>query len=428
MKMIRVVHVNESLKNNSVPNRIRIGGDGLGGDVSTKILTVHSEVDNDDVFEIKGSFIYKVFRKISSIISQMEYKVSYCKEAGMPFSYYNVGIDISKEQIVQEADIIVLHWICGSFISTRGLSKILGLNKPVVWVCHDNWPFTGGCHVRMGCEKFRDECGKCPQLQSNRRKDWSYRLLKAKKRAIRKGNITVVSPSTWMDDHVAESSLLSGFNHYVIPNPIDTAKFVPIDRIKVRQKYNFDNDAVTILFGAVGATATPYKGYSYLLQALELLEENLKDDIVINAVVFGASDGEKREGKRIAVKYLGYLSEDQMVEAYNLADVYVVPSLEDSFNSTVAEALSCTTPVVAFATGGIKDIIDHQENGYLAKYKDAEDLARGIEWVLRENHNNMLGINGRNKVENTYQYSIVAKQYAKVYRTICKDDVHKAIG
>lgn len=427
METIRVVHVNESLKNNSVPNRIKTGEDRLACGVLTQILTVHSEVDSDDIFEIKGGFIYKVFRKISTAIDQIEYRTSYCKEAGIPFSYYHVGIDITKEQIVREADIIVLHWICGSFISTRGLTKIAGLNKPIIWVCHDNWPFTGGCHVRMGCDRYKDECGKCPQLQSQRRKDWSYRLLKAKKKAVSKANITVISPSTWMDHNVAQSSLLSMLKHYVIPNPIDTNLFIPLDRIKVRQKYHFDNSGIIILFGAVGATATPYKGYSYLLQALELLEANIKDDIAINAVVFGASDGDKREGRKIAVRYLGYLSEDQMAEAYNLADVYVVPSLEDSFNSTVAEALSCATPVVAFATGGITDIIDHKENGYLAEYKNADDLARGIEWVLKENKDNILGKNGRKKAESNYDISVVAKKYVEIYRRICKGRAGEAM-
>lgn len=420
METIGVLHVNESLKNNSVPNRIKIGENGLECGVLSKILTVHSEVDSDNIFEIKGGFIYKIFRKISNVINQIESRISYHKEPGIPFSYYNIGINISKEQIVREADVIVLHWICGFFISTRGLKKIAGLNKPIIWVCHDNWPFTGGCHVRMGCDKFKQECGQCPQLQSNRRKDWSYRLLKAKKKAIAKANITVISPSMWMDHNVAVSRLLSGFEHYIIPNPIDTDKFTPIDKKEIRQKYHFDSNGIIILFGAVGATATPYKGYSYLLQALELLEKNLKDDIVINAAVFGASDGDKREGKRISVRYLGYLSEDQMAEAYNLADVYVVPSLEDSFNNTVAESLSCTTPVVAFATGGIKDIIDHKENGYLAKYKDAADLARGIEWVLKKNENNILGKNGRKKVESNYNISVVAKKYVDIYGKVCK--------
>lgn len=426
METISVVHVNEGLKSTSSPNRIKMGVNGLKCGVIAKMLTVHSEVDSEDIFEIKGGFTYRVFRKISTAINQMEYRSSYCKEPGIPFSYYNVGIDISKEQIVREADIILLHWICGSYISTRGLKKLVSLNKPIVWVCHDNWPFTGGCHVRMGCDKYKEECGKCPQLQSNRKKDWSYRLLKAKKKAISKADLTVISPSTWMDNNVAESSLFSGLKHYVIPNPIDTEKFTPLDRKEIRLKYNLDSNGVIILFGAVSATSTPYKGYSYLLKALDLLEKNLKDDIVVTAVVFGASDGDKREGKKIAVRYLGYLSEDQMVEAYNLADVYVVPSLEDSFNNTVAEALACTTPVVAFATGGIKDIINHKENGYLAGYKDADDLARGIEWVLKENRNNIFGKNGRKKVEKNYNISVVAKKYVEMYRRICKDSVDEA--
>lgn len=427
MGIIRVVHVNESLKNNSAPNRIKMAESELKDSVLTKILTEHSDVDSEDVFEIKGGFTYRVFKKISIIVNKLEYKIRYRKEKGIPFSYYSVGIDISKEQIIREADVIVLHWICASFISMRGLRKIVNLNKPIVWVCHDNWPFTGGCHVRMGCDRFKDKCGMCPQLHSNRKNDWSYRLLKAKKKVISKANITVISPSTWMDNNVAESSLFSHLKHYIIPNPVDTDKFIPKDKIKVRQKYNLNSNGIIILFGAASAISTPYKGYSYLLEALDILEKRLKGDVQINAVVFGASDGDRRKGKRIQITYLGYLNEDRMVDAYNLADVYVVPSLEDSFNYTVAEALSCATPVVAFSTGGIRDIINHKKNGYLAMYKDTGDLAKGIEWVLKENENNILGQDGRKKVENNYRSSIVAKKYVEIYNRICKDGVVETV-
>ena len=415
-KPIRIVQLNENVKSTSIPNRTRMGLQKEG--ISVTLLTAHSQVSAENVQEVKGSLGYKLLRKVDMLLKKIGYIFFYLDDISMPFSYDKVGINIAKCSCVQEADIIELHWICGSFLSVRSLRNLFALNKPIVWVCHDNWPFTGGCHVRLGCEGYRSSCGKCPQLQSNIQRDWSYRLLKSKKRAIRDAEITVVSPSTWMDKNVMQSSLFSECRHLVIPNPIDVTRFVPMKKDLLREKYHIEKDAIVILFGAVNAASTPYKGYSYLLDALDILEEKECGGKIIEAVVFGADDGDKREDEKIRIRYLGYLDEAGMAEAYNLADIYIVPSLEDSFNSTVAEALSCATPVVSFATGGITDIINHKENGYLAKYKDAEDLANGVEWVLTHNENNVLGNNGREKVKREYETSVVAKKYATLYRSL----------
>src|SRR5690606_18588812 len=70
---------------------------------------------------------------------------------------------------------------------------------------------------------------------------------------------------------------------------------------------------------------------------------------------------------------------------YNAADIFIAPSLAEVFGYVILEALRCGTPVIAFNTGGIPDLIEHKGNGYLAKYKDAEDLAAGIKYCLN-NH------------------------------------------
>jgi hypothetical protein len=60
-------------------------------------------------------------------------------------------------------DIIHLHWISNGFLSIEDISKI---NKPIVWTIHDNWAFTGGCHIMWECEKYKTECGSCPRLEA----------------------------------------------------------------------------------------------------------------------------------------------------------------------------------------------------------------------------------------------------------------------
>ena len=67
-------------------------------------------------------------------------------------------------------DVIHLHWICGGFIPIRYLRKI---KKPIVWTLHDMWAITGGCHYAGNCERYKESCGRCPQLGSKREKDLS---------------------------------------------------------------------------------------------------------------------------------------------------------------------------------------------------------------------------------------------------------------
>jgi len=84
----------------------------------------------------------------------------------------------------------------------------------------------------------------------------------------------------------------------------------------------------------------------------------------------------------------------------------------------VMEALSCGTPVVAFNTGGLPDLVDHLQNGYLAEYRSAEDLAKGIDFVLSSTEANKLSSAARNKVVSNFSNEIVAAKYKALYQSL----------
>ncbi len=371
------------------------------------IVTMISKVPDENVNVVSQPILYKVRRKID-IFAHKGLKNDANK--AMPYSIMNVGVDLTQNEYVRNADIVILHWIWGHFVSFKGLDKLLNSGKKVIVYCHDNAHFTGGCHVRMGCNGYLNGCENCPQITDNRSKGYSYKQFKHKRRIYQNADFTVLSPSTWMDGNVARSALLSSKRHLIIPNPIDTDFFKPQAKKK--------NDRIRILFGAVNATSTPYKGYKELIAALDLLEKKYSDLGSIEAYVFGGNGAPISMSQNGEVHYLGILDPKRMVDAYNDVDVYVVPSLEDSFNSTVAESLACETPVVAFATGGITDIIDHQKNGYLAKYGVVEDLADGIYWVLKNNKDNVLGCEGRAKVVNYFSYNVIGQKYKDLFNSI----------
>lgn len=112
---------------------------------------------------------------------------------------------------------------------------------------------------------------------------------------------------------------------------------------------------------------------------------------------------------------LGYISDDrQIVDVYNAADLFVLPSLSENLPNTIMEAMACGVPCVGFNVGGIPEEIDHKKNGYVAAYRDAEDLARGIQWVL-EADAETLSAQCLRKVAHNYSPSAVAMRYTEVY-------------
>ena len=164
-----------------------------------------------------------------------------------------------------------------------------------------------------------------------------------------------------------------------------------------------------ILFAAANVT-NPRKGYKYLEKALENLKEEEYEIIVLG------DDKNNEINFAIPTIKLGYVSDlDTIITAYNAADVFVSPTLEDNLPNTIMESMACGTPCVAFSVGGVPDLIDHKQNGYLANYMDSEDLSLGIKWVLS---NPNLGTNARKKVEATFSEEIVASQFIELYKSL----------
>ncbi len=128
------------------------------------------------------------------------------------------------------------------------------------------------------------------------------------------------------------------------------------------------------------------KGLKYLISALKIISKNQPEYLEnTNIVILGLTAGMDLSEIPFQVHILGKITdENKLVACYNAADIYVAPSIQDNLPNTVVESLSCGTPVVAFNTGGMPDMIEHLKNGYLAKLKSPEDLAVGIVTVLSD--------------------------------------------
>ena len=308
-------------------------------------------------------------------------------------------------------DVVHLHWVTGGMLRIEDLAKI---RAPIVWTLHDMWPFTGGCHYDAGCAGYLQQCGKCPVLGSTRSNDLSHRVW-SRKKACFGGlpNFTVVALSKWLTDCATSSSLLRSDQVVNLPNPIDTQVFAPFSKAEARRLIGLPQDKKLILFGAMSATSDPRKGFRELAEALAYLPLDYE------LVVFGSSEPKTPQGFSQKAHYLGQLHDDVSLRLlYCAADVMVVPSLQENLSNAIMESLACGKPVVGFAIGGNPDLIEHKQNGYLAKAYDNRDLAEGINWVLQHGAPDTLAGSARDKVLREFDSRVVAAKYTKLYQRI----------
>jgi glycosyltransferase involved in cell wall biosynthesis len=320
------------------------------------------------------------------------------------FSTAIVGYNFLKHPLYQWADIIHLHWINGGFINIRHLSKV---KKPIVWTLRDMWPITGGCHVALDCTKYQTGCGACPQLASSNTHDLSKYTIYRKRKYI-PAQTTLVGISHWISDCARQSSLFKAFNILTISNNIDCKDFFPIEKNIARKLLDLPTEGKILLIGAQKIDDHS-KGFDKFIEAMNYLEQPPF------LLFFGKIDSSFFEKTKFKGKSLGFLSDTISLRiVYSAADVFVAPTLMDSFGKTLAESMACGTPVVCFDATGPKDIVDHQVNGYKAKPYSAEDLATGIKWVL-SNDRKTLSANARQKATDSFDSSIIATKYQKLY-------------
>jgi glycosyltransferase involved in cell wall biosynthesis len=383
--------------------------------IEAKTLVLNKQTDDENVISIQSSFFKRQLARLNFLWERLGIFVHnrFSRENLFKVSIANTGFDVSKHPSVKEADIIHIHWINQGFLSLSGLQKLFNSGKPVFCTMHDMWFFTGICHHARECNLYQTHCHDCFYLNKPGSHDLSNRVFKQKKELYQSGKITFIACSRWMQSCAGKSALLSGQKIIAVPNPIDTTLFHPMDQSLCRKNLNLPVDKKLILFGAV-KISDERKGIHYLNKAIDFLSQATGTSH-LELVIFGKSDMDLSKFFALKVNYVNYLSDEKdIIALYNAADVYVTPSLDENLPNTIMEAMACGTPCVGFKTGGIPEMIDHQQNGYVAKYEDPDDFAKGILWCL-ENYR-LLSTDARKKVEKCYSNEVVAKQYINLYQ------------
>lgn len=321
-----------------------------------------------------------------------------------------------------KANVLHLNWVNNETISISSLAKLC-LRKKVIITLHDEWIYCGAEH----CSPF-DGKGRYVEGYSKRNSDvlgidlnlhiWNLKRAKY----LNLNNVIFTVPSKWLLDRALSSYLLSNKRVELIPNPIPTEIFKPKD-ISDKKYFGADecNDFV-IVFGAVNIENNPLKGGAVLVDALELMSRRLtnQERRLVKLVIFGGETFDKDIAGFEANGLGNISSEIEMANIYDAGAITVVPSFVESFGQVAAESLACGTPVLAFNSSGIKDIVHHKKSGFLAEPFKSESLAEGLLWLFHRKKEQLeeLGEFGRIHVEQNFSTHVVIEKFKALYEEL----------
>lgn len=285
-------------------------------------------------------------------------------------SIANLGMPLWKHPWIREADVVNLNWINQGLLSLEGIRRIAAMGKPVVWTMHDMWCTTGICHHAHECRRFREGCGKCYLLNSQRDNDLSHSVFQQKLRLYREVPIRFVAVSNWLADSCQEGGLMTE-KPDVIPNAFDLTGWKP-ERLS--------NETRRIVMGAARLD-DPIKDFPAAIEALNRLYERRSD---VSAVFYGVlRDVSLLERLKMPYRFHGRISDvQQLREVYAGSDIVLSSSKYETLPGTLIEGMAAGCVPVAFNRGGQADIVDHLKTGYLAQAEDIDDLTKGLFWAL----------------------------------------------
>jgi glycosyltransferase involved in cell wall biosynthesis len=317
---------------------------------------------------------------------------------------YDMGV---AEEIIartREADILHLHNLHGYYLD---YCKLLHAwkDRPVVWTLHDMWSLTGRCGFSFECDRWHNECHVCPHKHYYPKAwfDHARKEFKIKSYLYScMSSLTIVSPSEWLSG----LAMQRGFSRkkvHLVPNPVDTTKFRPVDKHAARNELNLPHDAFIALFVAADC-GDPRKGYSDFAHAIR------------QAGCFGIAIGKQPPKPAEDILHTGSISDRSIINLYYCAaDVFINPTYADNYPNTVLEALVNGTPVVGYDEGGIASQLITPYCALIDK-GDIRRLRIHIERLIQNNGmNHKISNELSRKALNQWAPKTIANKYTTIY-------------
>lgn len=327
-------------------------------------------------------------------------------------------------------DIVHGHNLHGGFFDLRELAR-LGARVPTVLTLHDMWLLTGHCAHSLDCERWREGCGRCPDLRLEPavRKDDTAGNWRRKAAIFAASRVHVATPSRWLGDKLGASMLAPAIaSARVIPNGVETSLFRPADRTAVRRALGLPADDFIVLV-TTGSRGSMWKDDPTIRETIQ----RLADWPFQRRLLFVAVGRESAVTGTGAVPTLAIAHQHDpamMARYYQAADVYVHATRADTFPLAVLEAMACGTPVVATAVGGVGEQIRPATldqirsgavgpaTGVLVPPAGAAAMAAAVEALAADHARTCLAANGVKEVAEKFTLDRQVEAYLNWYREI----------
>ena len=287
---------------------------------------------------------------------------------------------------------------------------------PVVWSLHDLHPATGGCIHPHDCQNFTNHCHNCPNLKRPRNRDRSWYEFNLKDSLYSRLNLQIVGNSEWTTAQARRSTLMRHVKSFhTIPPGLDTEAFTCVEKSCARLALGVASKTFVVGFSCMDFS-DPNKNAELLLESVWELARQTEVTLLL------CGGGKLPDfDRKFKVVELGPVQSPRLQSIfYSACDVFVVPSRVESFGLTALEAMACGTPVVAFRTGGLAELVVHEKTGFLAEgATDAQGLINALSWInshALERQN--MGRAARQRVEREFSDSLMAQRYAELYRSL----------
>ena len=275
--------------------------------------------------------------------------------------------------------VVTLFW--QDMLTTYSLKAIYDkLQCPIIIRSVDMFTFTGGCFYFGECRNYEKGCGCCPALDSNNPNDQTHKNFLIKKKMYASMDYAI-GLNTWMKKFAGKTGLLEDWRIINTCAIIDEDKFRPLDRVEARLRFGIPSEKDFVLFARYsGRPDEDRKGFDYLVESLDLFYDMLSETERQRVVLFFAGKDITIERPRLKFDAIdaGFLSANDLILAYNAANAFLSPSIDDAGPSMVNQSIMCGTPVVAYNIGTAIDVIEEGVSGYRVEIKNTKEYASAI--------------------------------------------------
>lgn len=326
------------------------------------------------------------------------------------------GIQLLHDEAFLNADVVHLHLIHNHCISLLDLPELMKWDH-VAWTIHDPWVVTGNCVHPLECGRWRTGCGDCPRLKETGRElyiDTTSQLWNLKKSVFAQINPYVIVASEFTEKYLRESPLTSHWNRITrIPFGIKDPFFAPFSQTEHKRRLGLPSECLTVGFRL---SKWEIKGCRYIFEALE----QLRPDRPIALLTVG---DEKLLPDWLREKYrcicFPWLQEKELLEFYRALDIFLMPSLAETFGLMAVEAMACETALICFRSTVLESVAHAPDPGIAVEYRSSAAIAEALSRLIgNPGELEDRKRRGREFAASAYRYDTYVKRHLALFQEI----------